>query len=46
MFSKFECDGKLNPTFKEGPFQLPVSSVKAFIKDPVTSRFITHLLLL
>ncbi|KAL3522545.1 hypothetical protein ACH5RR_015379 [Cinchona calisaya] len=40
MFSKFEYDGKLNPTFKEGPFQLPVSSIKAFIKDPVTPRFV------
>ncbi|CAI0475797.1 unnamed protein product [Linum tenue] len=40
MFSKFEYDGKLNPTFKEGAFQLPVSTVKAFIKEPVTPRFV------
>ncbi|KDP21131.1 hypothetical protein JCGZ_21602 [Jatropha curcas] len=40
MFSKFEYDGKLNPTFAEGPFQLPVSSIKAFIKDPITPRFV------
>lgn len=40
MFSKFEYDGKLNPTFKEGPFQLPISSIKAYIKDPVTPRFV------
>jgi hypothetical protein len=39
MFSKFEYDGKLNPTFVEGPFQLPVSSIRTFIKDPVTPRF-------
>lgn len=40
MFSKFEYDGKLNPTFVEGPFQLPVSSIRTFIKDPVTPRFV------
>ncbi|XP_071935208.1 protein HIGH CHLOROPHYLL FLUORESCENCE PHENOTYPE 173, chloroplastic-like isoform X1 [Coffea arabica] len=40
MFSKFEYDGKLNPTFKEGPFQLPVSSIKTFMKEPVTPRFV------
>ncbi|KAJ4976107.1 hypothetical protein NE237_001213 [Protea cynaroides] len=40
MFSKFEYDGKLNPTFVEGEFQLPVSSVKAYIQDPVTPRFV------
>ena len=36
MFSKFEYDGKLNPTFVEGPFELPLSSVRAYIKDPIT----------
>ncbi|GMP74236.1 hypothetical protein CsSME_00031707 [Camellia sinensis var. sinensis] len=40
MFSKFEYDGKLNPTFKEGAFQLPVSSIRAYIKDPITPRFV------
>ncbi|CAI9087220.1 OLC1v1021240C1 [Oldenlandia corymbosa var. corymbosa] len=40
MYSKFEYDGKLNPTFKEGPFQLPISSIKAYIKEPVTPRFV------
>ncbi|KAI5659791.1 hypothetical protein M9H77_28584 [Catharanthus roseus] len=40
MFSKFEYDGKLNPTFKEGPFQLPVSSIKAYIKEPIAPRFV------
>ena len=39
MFSKFEYDGKLNPTFAEGAFQLPVSSIRAYIKDPITPRF-------
>ncbi|KAI4332508.1 hypothetical protein L6164_017412 [Bauhinia variegata] len=40
MFSKFEYDGKLNPTFIEGPFELPVSSIRAYIKDPITPRFV------
>ncbi|XP_016444120.1 protein HIGH CHLOROPHYLL FLUORESCENCE PHENOTYPE 173, chloroplastic isoform X2 [Nicotiana tabacum] len=40
MFSKFESDGKLNPTFKEGPFELPVSCIRAYLKDPITPRFI------
>ncbi|KAL7243452.1 hypothetical protein ACSBR1_015780 [Camellia fascicularis] len=40
MFSKFEYDGKLNPTFEEGAFQLPVSSIRAYIKDPITPRFV------
>jgi len=38
MFSKFEYDGKLNETFVEGPFELPVSSIRAYIKDPITPR--------
>ncbi|KAI9071019.1 hypothetical protein K1719_047018 [Acacia pycnantha] len=40
MFSKFEYDGKLNPTFKEGPFELPVSSIRAYMKDPIIPRFV------
>lgn len=40
MFSKFEYDGKLNPTFVEGPFQLPVSIIRAYIKEPITPRSI------
>ncbi|KAK9132171.1 hypothetical protein Scep_011699 [Stephania cephalantha] len=40
MFSKFESDGKLNPTFVEGPFQLPISSIRAYIKEPITPRFV------
>ncbi|XP_024923364.3 protein HIGH CHLOROPHYLL FLUORESCENCE PHENOTYPE 173, chloroplastic isoform X2 [Ziziphus jujuba] len=40
MYSKFEYDGKLNPTFLEGEFQLPISSILAYIKDPVTPRFV------
>ncbi|CAA6671485.1 unnamed protein product [Spirodela intermedia] len=40
MFSKFEHDGKLNPTFVEGSFQLPLSSIKAYINEPITPRFV------
>ncbi|PON95849.1 Hopanoid-associated sugar epimerase [Trema orientale] len=40
IFSKFEYDGQLNPTFVEGAFQLPISSIRAYIKDPVTPRFV------
>lgn len=40
MFSKFEYDGKLNPTFVEGPFQLPLSTILAYIQEPITPRFV------
>ncbi|KAF3333329.1 Complex I intermediate-associated protein 30 (CIA30) [Carex littledalei] len=40
MFSKFEYDGKLNPTFVEGPFELPFSSIRAYIDEPITPRFV------
>ncbi|KAJ1278702.1 hypothetical protein BS78_04G098700 [Paspalum vaginatum] len=40
MFSKFEYDGKLNPTFSEGPFELPFSSIRAYINQPITPRFV------
>ncbi|KAG6696206.1 hypothetical protein I3842_09G136700 [Carya illinoinensis] len=40
MFSKFEYDGRLNPTFVEGAFQLPVSSIRTYIKDPICPRFV------
>uniref|UniRef100_A0A0E0JXS9 NAD(P)-binding domain-containing protein n=1 Tax=Oryza punctata TaxID=4537 RepID=A0A0E0JXS9_ORYPU len=40
MYSKFEYDGKLNPTFTEGPFELPFSSIRAYINEPITPRFV------
>ncbi|KAK4399270.1 hypothetical protein Sango_1402500 [Sesamum angolense] len=40
MFSKFEYDGKLNPTFVEGQFQLPISTILAYMKEPITPRFV------
>ena len=38
MYSKFEYDGKLNPKFVEGPFQLSLSRISAYVKEPVTPR--------
>ncbi|CAL8125546.1 unnamed protein product [Prunus armeniaca] len=38
MFSKFEFDGKLNPTFVEGAFKLPLSSIRAYLTEPITPR--------
>ncbi|CAH9137924.1 unnamed protein product [Cuscuta epithymum] len=40
MLSKFEYDGKLNQNFKEGPFQLSLSHIRAYIEDPITPRFV------
>eukprot|EP00252_Welwitschia_mirabilis_P000503 TRINITY_DN1047_c0_g1_i1.p1 TRINITY_DN1047_c0_g1~~TRINITY_DN1047_c0_g1_i1.p1 ORF type:complete len:476 (+),score=112.93 TRINITY_DN1047_c0_g1_i1:541-1968(+) len=40
MYSKFEYDGKINPTFKPGFFELPFSSIKAYLKEPITPRFV------
>ncbi|CAL2274295.1 unnamed protein product [Prunus armeniaca] len=40
MFSKFEFNGKLNPTFVEGAFKLPLSSIRAYLKEPISPRFI------
>ncbi|KAF9588121.1 hypothetical protein IFM89_007597 [Coptis chinensis] len=40
LCSKFEYDGKLNPTFVEGPFQLPISTIKAYMKESITPRFV------
>ncbi|CAB4306885.1 unnamed protein product [Prunus armeniaca] len=39
MFSKL-FDGKLNPTFVEGAFKLPLSSIRAYLKGPITPRFV------
>ncbi|KAL6888968.1 hypothetical protein ACP4OV_009994 [Aristida adscensionis] len=40
MFSKFEYDGKLNTTFSEGSFELPFSSIRAYLNEPITPRFV------
>lgn len=38
MLSKFEYDGELNPHFKAGPMQLPIESMRAYLKQPITPR--------
>ena len=40
MLSKFENDGKLNPSFKTGPFELPVAKVWGYPKEPQSPRFV------
>lgn len=40
MLSKFENDGKLNPSFKTGPFQLPVAKIWGYPKEPQAPRFV------
>ncbi|CAM9280674.1 unnamed protein product, partial [Hapterophycus canaliculatus] len=43
MLSKFELDGKLNPNFSAGPFELTISSIKAVSvggSEPENSRFV------
>lgn len=42
LFSKFEYDDKLNPKFEAGPFELPIASIKAYLKEPVVPH-IVHL---
>ncbi|CAL2268681.1 unnamed protein product [Prunus armeniaca] len=38
MFSEFEFAGKLNSPFVEGEFKLPLSSIRAYLKEPITPR--------
>jgi hypothetical protein len=40
MLSKFESDGALNPTFREGAFELPVERISAYLAEPVVPRFV------
>ncbi|XP_002968299.2 uncharacterized protein LOC9631474 [Selaginella moellendorffii] len=40
MYSKFEYDGRLNPTFEPGSFAIPIASIKAYLNEPVTPRFV------
>lgn len=42
MLSKFEQDGALNPTFREGAFELPLQRVSAYTAQPQTAapRFV------
>jgi len=38
MLSKFEYDGQLNPSWREGPFELPVQYIKTYLEDPTVPR--------
>ncbi len=40
MLSKFENDGKLNPSFKTGPFKLPVAKIWGYPIEPQSPRFV------
>lgn len=40
MLSKFETDGKLNPTFREGRFELPVERIAGYMPEPLVPRFV------
>lgn len=40
MLSKFENDGKLNPSFKTGPFKLPVAKIWGYPKEAQSPRFV------
>ena len=38
MLSKFEYDGKLNPSFRLGQFSLPIASISAINKAATPGR--------
>lgn len=40
MLSKFEYDGQLNPSFRPGPFELPVERIAPFSSAPLTPRVV------
>eukprot|EP00210_Caulerpa_lentillifera_P005561 g5320.t1 len=40
MLSKFEYDGNLNPSVKMGRFELPIESMKAYLKDSNLPKFV------
>lgn len=40
MLSKFEYDGRLNPTFREGRFELPVERIGAYVADSSAIRVV------
>ncbi|CAI5515844.1 unnamed protein product [Closterium sp. Naga37s-1] len=42
MLSKFEYDGRLNPSFTPGPFTLPLTSIAAYPSDPSPLPRIVH----
>lgn len=40
MLSKFEYDGKLNPNFQTGAFQLPLGRIWGYPTEPQAPRFV------
>ncbi len=40
MLSKFEYDGQLNPSFRRGPFRLPITSITSYLPSSVAPRFV------
>lgn len=40
MLSKFEYDGDLNPNFKPGAFELPISAIDAYTAHSSPPRFV------
>ncbi|KAG6557217.1 hypothetical protein Mapa_001144 [Marchantia paleacea] len=40
LYSKFEYDGALNPSFETGAFELPIASIKSYMKEPIKPRFV------
>jgi hypothetical protein len=40
MLSKFEYDGELNPAFKTGLVELPITNIRGYLKQPVTPRWV------
>ncbi|GLI71468.1 hypothetical protein VaNZ11_016695 [Volvox africanus] len=40
MLSKFEYDGQLNPNFRRGPFNLPISHISTYLPADLPPRFV------
>ncbi|GIL91423.1 hypothetical protein Vretimale_17816 [Volvox reticuliferus] len=40
MLSKFEYDGQLNPNFRRGPFNLPISHISTYLAADLPPRFV------
>jgi len=40
LYSKFESDGELNPKFEARPLELPISSIKTYLKELVTPHIV------
>ncbi|KAG2496036.1 hypothetical protein HYH03_005958 [Edaphochlamys debaryana] len=40
MLSKFEYDGQLNPSFRRGPFRLPIAHIGSYLPTHVPPRFV------